>query len=162
MKVSQCWLPRLHSWPHAFNGREYSVYNFERQFQRYSSSGPYQGAKRKLLLCLSDLIVEVPCKDRHLIYAITISLFKTDSWTVNLRHGSFIAEWLVCYQLLPIWVGHLYMWDLESKFITYWIPEEERELISSLHSRLTSWKVISLYPISKHWHWEKSGTGLAL
>lgn len=49
-----------------------SVYNFSRKFQRYSSSGPYQGAKRKLLLCFSDLIVEVPCRDRHLIYAITI------------------------------------------------------------------------------------------
>lgn len=31
-----------------------------------------------------------------------------------------------------------------------------------MHSRLKSWKGISLYPISKHWHWEKSGTGLAL
>lgn len=35
-------------------------------------------------------------------------------------------------------------------------------LLAFMHSRLTSWKVISLYPISKHWHWEKSGMGLAL
>ncbi|CAB4263356.1 unnamed protein product [Prunus armeniaca] len=53
-----------------------SVYNFEEKFQRYSSSGPYQGAKRKLLAFLISLWT---CRDRHLIYAITISLFKTDS-----------------------------------------------------------------------------------
>lgn len=35
-------------------------------------------------------------------------------------------------------------------------------LLAFMHSSLTSWKVISLYPISKHWHWEKSETGLAL
>lgn len=113
-----------------------SVYNFEEKFQRYSSSGPYQGAKRKLLAFLISLWT---CRDRHLIYAITISLFKTDSWKVNLRHGSFIAEWLVCYQLLPLclWAGHLYMWDLVYKFLTYQIPEEERELLAFMHSRLT-------------------------
>lgn len=33
--------------------------------------------------------------------SIRISLFKTYSWKVNLRHGCFIAEWLVCYHPPP-------------------------------------------------------------
>lgn len=160
MKVSQCWLPRLHSWPHAFNGREsdllFTIWKVNsRDTHRVDHTKAFFESS-----FFAFLISLWTCRDRHLIYAITISLdrFVKDPFTPWKFHC-----WMTCLLPTPSSMGRASL-HVRPCIQIYHIPPRNKEklLLAFMHSRLTSWKVISLYPIPKHWHGEKSGTGLAL